>query len=200
MAREKYKAGIYPSRLYLSVKISPVACEQQIPCEAELFTSSPWGHGFSIKDNTFSAVEVREPCLSPLPCWKNLLLFYQGLPLHFLCQVTWQCEKLGYYPFHSFLMFPWVTYPLDPSATFPMRSTFGGGGVKRKEGWNLSSHRQKSLERAIYGTHLPSYWPCPLCTFIYPLEFINYESIRLQLLSKLSRIHILITYLNSMSR
>lgn len=162
---EKYKEGIYPSGLYLSKIISLLACAQKAACKTGLFVSSPWGQGFSRKDNTFSAVLVKGgcPCLSPLPHWKNLL-FYQGLLLHFLWQVTWQCEKLGYYPSHSSLMFPWDTYPLDPSATFPTRVFFRGRRVKRKRGWNLSSHRQ-SLWSALFMGHI--YFLADLASFAH---------------------------------
>ena len=54
------------------------------------------------------------------------LLFHKGLPLRILWQVTWQREKLGYFPSHSSLRFPWVTYPLNPSAISPVRGISRG--------------------------------------------------------------------------
>lgn len=157
--------------------------------------------GFPSKASTFSAVLVRHvcPCLSPLPCLKNLLLFCQDFPVT-VFSVTSHMAM-----WKTRLSFPFL---LDVSMNhifigsfcyFSQEKYFSVGRVKTRGGWDLSSHTKKTLECAIYGAHLPSHWPYFLCTFIYPLEFINYEYIRLQVHNIVSRKCILIKYPNSMS-
>lgn len=116
---------------------------------------------------------------SHIAMWKTRLLCFPFLPDVSMSHIS--IGSLCYFSYEGLVGF------------FILGRGVGGG----KEG-EICHLIHKSLWSALFMG--PSHWPCLLCTFIYPLEFINYEYIRLQVHNKVSRKHILIKYPNSMSR